>query len=125
VAADPNNLVIANWFADSKIDYLEIPISLKLAGTIETAGGVLIKPEFKVGAVFVADKPSREMRFGFVGSKDSALIRGVDSGKTRFVAGVGLKIQANEYLDILANYSFETRSSFKSHGGQLGIGISF
>jgi hypothetical protein len=41
---------------------------------------VVITPEFKIGAVFVADKPMSGMRFGFVGSNESALIRGIDSG---------------------------------------------
>jgi outer membrane autotransporter protein len=125
IASDPNSLVVANWFGDAKIDYLEIPVSLKLQGAIETSGGILVKPELKVGAVFVADKPNHDIRVGFVGSGESALIRGVDSGKSRFVAGAGISIQANDYLDIFASYDFETRSSYKSHSARLGIGISF
>ena len=125
IIADPNNLVVANWFSDSTINYLEIPVNLKLQGSFQTGGGVVITPEIKVGGVFVANKPSRDVRMGFVGSSQSTVVRGVDSGKHRFAAGAGIKVQATDTVDFFVNYDFEKRSGYSSHSGSLGLGFSF
>jgi outer membrane autotransporter protein len=125
IASNPNSLVIANWFGGSKADFLEIPLSLKLEGSFETSGGVVFTPEFRIGAVVVADKPSCEVRVGFAGSGESAVMRAIDSGKSRFAAGAGFKIQAGDHLDLHASYDLEASSSFRSHSAQLGVGFSF
>jgi outer membrane autotransporter protein len=122
---NPYNLVIANWFSESKVDYLEVPVGLKLQGDIQTAGGVMVSPDFHVGGVFVVDKPNRDLRFGFVGSNDSTTIRGIDSGKHRLVVGAGLKVQVTDSLDLFSYYDLETRKSYVSHNAQVGAGISF
>ncbi|MDR3127907.1 MAG: autotransporter outer membrane beta-barrel domain-containing protein [Bifidobacteriaceae bacterium] len=125
ISSNPNNLVIANWYDNSSFDYLEIPVNLKLYGTFQSASGILLTPSFKVGGVFMANKPNREMRVGFVGSNDSASIRGIDSGKHRFTVGTDLKVQFTNSVDFFVRYDLETRKSYTAHSGQLGLGISF
>ncbi|MDR1870411.1 MAG: autotransporter outer membrane beta-barrel domain-containing protein [Deltaproteobacteria bacterium] len=125
IAFDPRDILVANWFDDSEIDYLEVPVNVKLSGSFQTVGGVTISPKASLGMVLVADKPNRDIRVGFVGSNERFSIRGIDSGKNRFVANAGLKVQANDTLDVFLDYDFESRSSYKSHGAQLGLGVSF
>jgi outer membrane autotransporter protein len=125
ITSDPNDLVIANWFDNSSFDYQEIPINLKIYGNFETSGGVIFTPALRVGGIFMAHKPNREMRFGFVGSGDSGIIRGIDSGNHRFIAGADLKIQISDKFDLVTSYDLETRKSYTSHSGQIGLGISF
>jgi hypothetical protein len=123
--ADPNLPDIpAHWFGDSKRNFWEVPVSLKLESTHQI-GSVTITPEIHVGAVFTLNDPKTSMRMGFVGSDSSVSLVGVDSGKNRFQAGASIKIQANDYLDIFASYELETRSKYTSHYAQLGIGFSF
>jgi outer membrane autotransporter protein len=125
ISSNPHNLVLANWYDDTKVDYIEIPVKLMVKGNFQTENGVILTPEVKVQGIFVADKPNRDLRVGFVGSNDSFTIRGVDSGKNRLVAGAGLKAQITDSLDIFTDYEFETRSSYKAHSAQLGLGVSF
>jgi outer membrane autotransporter protein len=124
IVSDPNSLVLANWFEGSYVDYLEVPLTLRLSGTFGS-GGVLFTPEAYLGAVIVADSPERDQRVGLVGSGESFSIRGIDSGKTRWRAGLSLKAQVTDLVDIFAGYSLEARKSYRAHSGQLGIGFSF
>jgi outer membrane autotransporter protein len=125
ITSDPNNFVIANWFDNSSFDYQEIPINIKFFGNFETSGGVVFTPAVKVGAIFMAHKPNREMRFGFVGTDGFDTIRGIDSGDNRFFVGADLKIQVTDKFDLVTSYSLETRKSYMSHSGQIGLGFSF
>ncbi|MDR0572152.1 MAG: autotransporter outer membrane beta-barrel domain-containing protein [Rickettsiales bacterium] len=122
---NPEPLILANWYEDTNIDSIEIPVTVRLQGNFKTAGGAVITPELKIGGVFLANSPNRDIRMGFVGSNESTTIRGIDSGKSRFVAGAGINAEVNDSLSIFAKYDFETRSSYKAHSVQLGIGFSF
>jgi outer membrane autotransporter protein len=123
--SDPNlSDIPAHWFGDSKQDFLEIPVSLKLESTHQV-GSVTISPEVHVGVIFTANDPKSSMRMGFVGSDRSVSLTGVDSGKNRFQAGTSVKIQASDLVDIFVSYEMETRSKYTSHYGHLGIGFSF
>jgi outer membrane autotransporter protein len=123
--SDPNLPDIpAHWFGDSKRDFLEVPVSLKLEST-HRIGSVTVTPEVHVGAVFTVNDPKSSMRMGFVGSDSSMSLVGIDSGKSRFQAGAGVKIQATDLVDIFASYELETRSKYTSQYAHLGVGFSF
>ncbi|MDR1080807.1 MAG: autotransporter outer membrane beta-barrel domain-containing protein, partial [Deltaproteobacteria bacterium] len=123
--ADPDLPDIpAHWFGDTKRDFLEVPVSLKLESAHQV-GSVTITPEVHAGAIFTLNDPKSSMRMGFVGSDRSVSLVGMDSGKNRFQAGASVKIQANDLLDIFASYELETRSKYTSHYAHLGAGFSF
>jgi outer membrane autotransporter protein len=113
------------WFGDSKMDFLEIPVSLKLE-TTHRVGGVTLTPEIHVGAVFVANNPKNQMKVGTAGPNGKLyVIPGPDPGKNRFQGGASLKLQVNDLVDIFASYELEKRSKFTSHYGHIGVGFSF
>jgi len=125
IVSDPNNAAVAHWFGDSKQDFLEIPLGLKLETNIETGDGTLITPELRVGGIIAANKPKSELRMGFVGSDESMTIHGVDPGQSRFTAGAGLKVQLNDKVDIFASYDLEAKSKYMGHQATAGLGFSF
>jgi outer membrane autotransporter protein len=125
IASDPDNIAVANWFGNNKQNFLEIPLNLKLATTFETSGGAVIAPELRLGGIIAANNPDSEIRMGFVGSGDSAVISGIDPGKSRFVTGAGVKAQLTEAVDLFANYDLEFRSGYQGHSASAGLGISF
>jgi subtilase-type serine protease len=125
IVSDPNNLAVANWFGDAKSNFLEIPLLLTLNSEITTASGVVVTPELRLGGTIAANKSKSELRMGFVGSNDTAMIYGIDPGKSRLQAGAGIKIQVNDTVDIYANYDLEARSKYKAHSASAGIGFSF
>lgn len=125
IVSNPNNLAVANWFGDSKHNFLEIPLKLRLNSSIETDSGLTLTPELRIGGIFTADKPKSELRMGFAGSGDSANIYGIDPGRNRFQAGAGLKAQLSDNIDIRINYDFEGRSGYKAHNLNGGLGFSF
>ena len=116
---------MANWFGDSKRNFLEIPLNLKLETTIETNGGIQFSPELRLGGIIAANKPKSELRMGFVGSGESTTIHGIDPGQSRFTAGAGLKVQLNDTVDVFAGYDLEAKSGYKGHKATAGIGFSF
>ena len=123
---DSGNDVILNWFGDSKQNFWEIPLSLRLATTVETEGGSVISPELRLGGVIAANNPKSELRMGFVGApNDSAVISGISPGKSRFTAGAGVKAQLNDTVDIFVNYDLEARSGYQGHSASAGLGFSF
>ncbi|MDR1578196.1 MAG: autotransporter domain-containing protein [Deltaproteobacteria bacterium] len=120
-----NELNTPRWFGDSKMDFLEIPVSLKLE-TTQRVGGVILTPEIHVGAVFVANNPKNQMRVGFAGPNGPVHnLQGLDPGKNRFQGGASLKLQVSDLVDIFATYELEKRSKFTSHYGHIGVGFSF
>ena len=125
IVSDPDNVAVANWFGDSRQNFLEIPLNLKLAAKFEAGGGATVSPELRLGGVIMANDPKSELRMGFVGSSDSAVISGISPGKSRFVAGTGVKAQINDSLDIFAGYDLEARSGYKGHSVSAGLGFSF
>jgi hypothetical protein len=46
----------------------------------------------------LANDPNCDVRVLFVGSDDYATIRGIDSGKNRFVLGAGLKAKVKDFF---------------------------
>jgi outer membrane autotransporter protein len=124
IVSDPDNNAVANWFGDSKNNFLEIPLTLKFQTTFETEN-VTFKPEVRVGGVISANSPKNDLRMGFVGIGDSTVLQGIDSGKSRLQAGAGLRFQFNNDLDVFVNYDFEARSKYQSHIASLGLGFSF
>jgi len=125
VSPDPENTLPANWFGDSRQNFVEIPLNLKLAATYETKGGATVSPELRLGGIIEANHPKSEFRLGFVGSNDSAIISGIAPGRSRLVAGAGLKAQLSEATDVFLNYDLEARSGYQGHSASAGIGISF
>jgi outer membrane autotransporter protein len=115
---------VANWFGDVKEDMLEIPVNFTLDATIN-AGSAVVTPEFRVGAVFVADRPSNVLTMGFVGAPESINIYGINTSRTRFKGGAGVKIQFNDLVDLSANYDLEASSHYTAHSGFVGLGFSF
>jgi outer membrane autotransporter protein len=115
---------VAHWYGDSKQDFVEIPVSLKLESNHQV-GGVVLTPEIHAGAIFTANDPESRMRMGFVGSNSSVFLTGIDSGKNRFQGGTSLKVQVNGTIDFFAAYDVEARSKYTSHYAQLGLGFSF
>jgi hypothetical protein len=99
-------------------------VSLKLESSFR-AGGTVIQPKVQAWAVFTANDPKSKLRMGFAGSSSSVSLIGPDPGRSRFLAGAGLKIQANDCIDISASYELETRKKYLSHYGSLSLGFSF
>jgi uncharacterized protein with beta-barrel porin domain len=62
---------------------------------------------------------------GFVGSNDSVTIYGIEPGRSRFVAGAGIKAQLSDTVDIFAAYDLEARSGYTGHSASIGLGFSF
>jgi outer membrane autotransporter protein len=116
--------VAAHWFGDSKQNFVEIPVSVKLESS-HKVGSAVISPEIHVGGIFTANNPRSNVRMGFIGSNSSMNLVGIDSGKNRFQMGTSLKVQVSDYVDIFASYELETRSKFTSHYAHLGLGVSF
>jgi len=125
VSPDPENTLPANWFGDSQMNFVEIPLNLKLATTFETKGGATVSPELRLGGIIEANHPKSELRMGFVGSSDSTTISGIEPGRSRLVAGAGLKAQLSDTTDVFLNYDLEARSGYQGHSASAGIGISF
>ncbi|MDR1049746.1 MAG: autotransporter outer membrane beta-barrel domain-containing protein [Deltaproteobacteria bacterium] len=124
IASDPTNNAVANWFGDSRQNFLEIPLTLKFETQIR-AGGAVITPELSAGWIYSAKKPKSEMRMGFVGSDLSATLAGADPGRNRFGLGAGVKAQFNDTVDLSANYEYEGRKKYSSHYSSLTLGLSF
>ncbi|MDR3204602.1 MAG: autotransporter outer membrane beta-barrel domain-containing protein [Deltaproteobacteria bacterium] len=126
VISDPSTigLAVGNWFGDVKADMLEIPVNLALEATIN-AGTVIVTPEFRIGGVFVADKPKNALTMGFLGAPGSMTIYGIDTVKSRFKGGAGVKVQFNDLVDLSANYDIEAASHYTAHSGFIGLGFSF
>jgi outer membrane autotransporter protein len=124
ISSDPDNAAVANWCGDSRQNFLEIPLGLKVESSlqVQTVG---IEPELHVGWVFTPNEPRSEMRMGFVGSDRSVSIVGTDPGRSRFLAGTGLKVQATDYVDFGINYEIEAKKNYTSHYGSLTLGVSF
>jgi outer membrane autotransporter protein len=122
IAAGPVGTV-PQYYGAVKQNFLEIPVSLKLEGSFNV-GQAIFMPELKVGGIFMANSPDSKLRTGLVGGA-SWNLKGVDSGRNRFVAGGGLKIQVNDYIDLEAKYELETRKKYISHYASFGLGVSF
>ena len=125
IVSDPNNTAVANRFASSSDNMVEIPIALRINKTFECENGATVTPELRLGWVYAAKQPDAEMNVGFVGSGDTAVIHGVNPARNRFQVGAGVKAQLNDTVDIFANYDFETRKDFNSHSTSVGLGFSF
>ena len=124
IASDPDNLAVANWFGEMSKNYLDIDASLKLE-TTRQVGSVVIQPEVHAGVVFTADSSDKGLRVGFAGSDSSLTLNGLETGKTRFQAGAGGKLQVTENVDFGLSYELETRKGYTAHYGQLVFGISY
>ena len=125
IVSDPDNTAIANWFGDSSENFLEVPVNLKLATTFETKGGSTVSPELRLGGLIAANHPKSELRLGFVGSEESTTISGIEPGKSRLIAGTGLKAQLSDTADVFLNYDLEARRGYQGHSASAGLGISF
>jgi len=125
IVSDPDNKVVANWFGDSRQDFLEIPLNLKLATTFETVGGAAVTPDVHFGGIIAANHPKSELRMGFVGSDESTTISGLAPGRSRLTTGAGVKSQLSETLDISVNYDLEFRKGYQGHSAYAVLGVSF
>ena len=125
IVSDPDNKVVANWFGDSRQNFVEIPLNLKLAATFETVGGAAVTPELRFGGIIAANHPKSELRMGFVGSDESTTISGLAPGRGRLTTGAGVKSQLSETLDISVNYDLEFRKGYQGHSAYAVLGVSF
>jgi len=121
----PDKEVILNWFGDSRENFVEIPLNLKLASAFKTKGGATVAPELRLGGIIAANHPKAELRLGFVGSDESTTISGIEPGRSRLVTGAGLKAQLSEATDVFINYDLEARRGYQGHSASAGLGISF
>jgi hypothetical protein len=117
-------MVAAHWFGDSKQNFVEIPVSVKLESS-HKVGSAVISPEIHGCGIFTATNPRSNVRMGFIGSNSSMNLVGLDFDKNRFQLGTSLKVQVSDYVDIFGSYELETRSKFTSHYAHLGLGVSF
>ena len=125
ITSDPNNLAVANWYGDTKGDYLDIPLNLRLNHTWQGDSGLTVTPELRLGGVISAKNSDSELHMGFVGAGDSTVIYGVDPGRSRFTVGAGIKVQVNDTVDIFADYDYQGRSGLSVHNASAGLGFSF
>jgi outer membrane autotransporter protein len=124
IKTDPDNMAVANWFGDMVSDYVDIDVTFKLE-SVHEIGSVVLRPEIHAGVVFTPTSKADDLRVGFVGSNASFNLNGLETGRTRFRGGAGLKVQLTDYVDIGFSYEIEAKKGYTAHYGQLGIGISF
>lgn len=117
--------MLANWFRRSKDNYLAIPVALKINKTFLFGNSVAVTPEVRGAWISEVGATQARVRVGYVGSRDSARLYGVDSGRGHGLIGLGVKARFAYNLDAFVDYNLEFRGSYKNHNLMGGIGWSF
>jgi outer membrane autotransporter protein len=120
----PSPLALANRFSGRSDDMVDIPVQLKLSGTIQ-AGSARVTPELRLGWTYRAMEPNEAMRVGFVGHDGTFPVKAMDNGRNYFTGGTGLKVEVNDKLGLYASYDLEKARQYSSHRAALGLGFQF
>ncbi len=86
-------------------------------------GGYIV-PEVRTAFVYSANRSRPAIHSGFAGAPGGATMRGVEPGRSHWRIGAGLSGRVNPRLDFHLNYEFETRSGFKGHNLNAGVGLA-
>ncbi|MDR1577063.1 MAG: autotransporter outer membrane beta-barrel domain-containing protein [Deltaproteobacteria bacterium] len=118
-------VVYVNAFDKKSIRLVEIPFVLRLNGAF-MAGSTKIIPEIRLGGTWAAKKPDNKLTVRQVnGDPDRWTVTGVKPASESFQAGVGVKVEINDFWDAFVNYELDAARGYLSHNAALGVGFNF
>ncbi len=115
----------AMWKDSSTMNYVEIPLAVRLNKTFELGNGVSITPEVRGAWIIEAKKDEASVRTGYVGSAASTTLFGANSGRNRGLVGAGVKARFRNNVDAFIDYNLEFRNKYQNHNIMAGVGLSF
>jgi uncharacterized protein with beta-barrel porin domain len=113
------------WRDSVSANYLEIPFAMRVNKTFDLGDGISLTPELRAAWILEAKKDDVTVRTGYVGSGESVMLLGANTGRNRGLIGAGMKARFNNSVDAFVDYNLEFRNKYLNHNIMAGMGLSF